>query len=111
MEHRYRFPALCSSGEGQEKRGRKGGLRTLSAIAVVADVEDLDSALVAHALLVMHTTCSSLSEHDTHLTAVGNFHTKRHFPVWTDRSRISLSSEPETRKRDCAGVDHGGISN
>ena len=41
------------------------------------------------------------------MTAVGNSHTKRHLPVWTDHSRISLSAEPETKKRDCAA---GSIS-
>jgi hypothetical protein len=50
----------------------------------------------------MHTICSSSSEKETRFTAVGNSHTKRHLPVCTDQSRISLSAEPETRKRDCA---------
>jgi hypothetical protein len=50
----------------------------------------------------MHTICSSSSEKETRFTAVGNSHTKRHLPVCTDQSRISLSADPETRKRDCA---------
>src|SRR6266403_698255 len=51
---------------------------------------------------VIQTTCSSSSEKVTRLTAVGNSHTKRHLPVCTDQSRISLSAEPDMRNRDCA---------
>src|SRR6266851_4558473 len=57
---------------------------------------------------VMQTTCVSSSEKETRLTAVGNSHTKRHFPVCTDQRRISLSAEPETRKCDCAGCPGSG---
>ena len=77
--------------------------RTLGAVAVAVYIEYANGPLVPHALFGDAHYLLLLGEGDA--LHHRDSHTKRHLPVCTDHSRISLFADPETRKRDCAACE------
>jgi hypothetical protein len=106
VEHRRRLEVLCTTQVNARKCIRKEGMHVRTVPSPSRWTPNMRMApWWPMCCSVMHTICSSSSEKDTFLTAVGNSHTKRHSPVCTDQSCISLSAGPETRKRDCAAYE------